>query len=91
MDLRLAKAYELRQTYGEIPPWIDRSDRVAFDVSVFTSNSAAALERRQERDSKGNSKNFGRRYSLVPRTKDGGPMPTMQEWLEEQQRKQGLR
>lgn len=92
LDYKLAKAYELRQTYGQYPPWIDRSDRVAFDVKTFTSKSSAAVERKQHSDDnrKGNSKpQFGRRYYAVPRTTDGGPMPTMLEFYEEQRRLSG--
>lgn len=89
LDLKLAKAHQLRKDFGDIPPWIDRSDRVTFDVEVFTSNSGAALERRQEKDSNSKKKTHGRRYALIPRSKDGGPLPTMQEYFEEQARKKG--
>lgn len=90
LDYKLAKAYELRQSFGDIPPWIDRSERVAFDVKTFVSKSAAAVERRQESDSnKKGAKNFGKRYYAVPRTVDEGPLPTMQEYLEEQKRLNG--
>jgi hypothetical protein len=90
LDYKLAKAYELRQSYGDIPPWIDRSERVAFDVKTFVSKSAAAVERKQDSDSKKkNLKAFGRRYYATPRTIDEGPLPTMQEYLEEQRRLNG--
>lgn len=86
LDYRLAKAYSLRKTYGDIPPWIDRSERVAWDVKTFTSRSAAAIEKKQEREKKAVP---GRRYYAVPRTVDGGPLPTMQEYYEEQNRLAG--
>ena len=94
LDFKLAKAYELRKTYGDIPPWIDRSERVSFDAKSFISKSAAAVERAQHRDQvnsskQGNSPKFGKRYYAVPRTVDEGPMPTMQEWLEDQRRLNG--
>ena len=92
LDYRLVKAYELRQTYGTFPPWIDRSERVAFDAKTFVSKSAAAIERKQDSDSnrKGNAKSmFGKRYYAIPRTTDDGPMPTMAEFYEEQRRLNG--
>jgi len=94
LDLKLAKAYELRQSYGDIPPWIDRSDRVHFDTKSFISGSGAAIERAQAAEQKkaqtgrGNP-TFGKRWYAVPVTKDGGPMPTMREWLEDQRRLNG--
>lgn len=91
LDLRLIKAYELRLTYGDTPPWIDRSDRVSFDVKTFVSKSAAAVERKQGQDEKaaGKTPQYGKRYYAVPRVNDGGPMPTMEEYFEDQKRKQG--
>ena len=87
LDYKLIKAYHLRQTYGDIPPWIDRSERVSFDVKSFVSKSAAAVEKKQDADSnKKNTKFFGKRYYAVPRTVDDGPMPTMEEFFEEQKR-----
>lgn len=83
IDYKLAKAHTLRKTYGDVPPWIDRSDRVSWDVKTFTSRSAAAIEKKQASEKK---QVPGRRYYAVPRTVDGGPLPTMQEFLEEQQR-----
>lgn len=96
MDYRLAKAYELRLTYGDIPPWIDRSDRVSFEARSFISRSAAAVERKQHADEEKTQKRnakpvFGKRYYAVPVIPDGGPMPTMQEWVEETRRKEGER
>ena len=88
LDYRLAKAYELRQTYGVYPPWIDRSERVAFDVKTFIYKSAAAVERKQqtEQNRKGYKPVPGKRYYAVPRTIDDGPMPTMEEYYEERKR-----
>lgn len=88
IDIKLAKAYELRQTYGDIPPWIDRSDRVQFEARTFVSKSAAAIERKQDQDSKKKSRP-GVRYYAVPKVVDGGPMPTMAEYYEELARKEG--
>ena len=86
-DYKLIKAYHLRQTYGDVPPWIDRSERVSWNVKTFTSRSGAAIEKKQEADgNKKNTKFYGRRYYAVPEVVDGGPMPTMAEYYEEQKR-----
>lgn len=86
LDYKLAKAYQLRQTYGDIPPWIDRSERVAWDAKTFISKSAAAVERKQDKQKKPVP---GMRYYAVPRTTDGGPMPTMKEFFEDLKRLNG--
>ena len=86
LDYRLAKAYQLRQSYGEVPPWIDRSDRVAWDAKTFISKSAAAIERKQDKQKKPVP---GMRYYAVPRTVDDGPMPTMREYFDDLKRLNG--
>lgn len=89
-DYRLIKAFELfedmRQGTG-MPIYWDRSDRVAFDAESYTSKSKAALDRAEERASKGKSKNYGKIFYAVPRTVDGGPLPTLDEFLAEQEEK----
>lgn len=93
-DYRLVKAYYLKQNMmsGSFPVWIDRSDRISFEVKSFISKSEAALERRQEQDNKNNAvSSHGKRYYAVPQTMDGGPMPTMQEYLEAEAEKKGDR
>lgn len=70
-----------------IPVWWDESDRVTFDAEPRTSKSRAAVDRAQEKASKGKSNPHGRYYVAKPTTIDGGPMPTREEWLEEQSRK----
>lgn len=74
-----------------MPPWIDRSDRVSFDVKTFVSKSAAAVERKQAADEKaqGKAPAYGKRYYPEARVIDGGKMPTMKEFYEDLQRKQG--
>lgn len=92
LDTKLIKAYWIKQEYGAVPPWIDQSDRVSFEVRSFISKSAAAMERKQEAEEKaaskrGGKRTFGKKYYTVPQTIDDGPMPTIQEWLEEKERK----
>jgi hypothetical protein len=89
MDTRLIKAFWIEDQYGSFPPWIDQSDRVQFEVKSYTSRSAAAYERVEERESKSNKKKvYGRKYYAVPTVPDGGAMPTIEEWMEERARKQ---
>jgi hypothetical protein len=94
LDFKLLKALKLKEQYmsGDFPVWIDRSDRVTFETKYFVSGSRAALERQQYQADKAaqngkSTPSFGRMYYAVPRTKDGGDMPTMREWLEEQAEK----
>lgn len=69
-----------------IPIWVDESERVAFDAKARVSKSRAAIERAQESSS--NKKSTpGRYYIAEPRVIDGGELPTMAEWLEEQEMK----
>lgn len=93
VDYRLVKAYYLKQNMmsGSFPVWIDRSDRVSFEVKTFISRSEAALERRQEQENAKSNSGHGIRYYAVPQTMDGGPMPTMQEYLEAEAAKKGER
>lgn len=62
--------------------WVEQSDRVAFDATRFIKKSEAAKER------KTSGKNYkaqpGERWRTKPIVMDGGPMPTLREWLEAQ-------
>ena len=91
-DYRLLKAhYILEEWYRDgIPLWWDESDRVTFDARARFSKSRAAIERAQESDSKKKSKSYGKYYVAEPKVIDGGNMPTREEWLDEQQRKNGM-
>jgi hypothetical protein len=91
-DYRLLKAhYMLQDWYRDgIPLWWDESDRVTFDAKARYSKSRAAIERAQESDGKKKSKQYGKYYVAEPRVVDGGEMPTRDEWIEEQERKQGM-
>ena len=54
------------------------------------SKSRSAVERAQEADGKKKTKSYGRYFVAEPRVMDGGPMPTRDEWLEEQEQKKGV-
>lgn len=95
-DYKIANAHHLLEHY-EVegwPVWLDTSPRVAFDVKERVSRSAAALEKKQFEEQKALQKRqeknkdahapFGRKFYAVPKTIDGGPMPTKREWLEAQ-------
>lgn len=90
-DFKLLKAYYFLEDYksNSFPIWWDESDRVVFDVKKKVSKSKAALDRVEQANSK--KKNYkptpGQYMYAVPRTTDGGPMPTLEEWSEEQKAK----
>lgn len=88
-DYRLFKAhYILQDWYRDgIPVWWDESERVTFDAKARISKSRAAIERAQENESKKKNKSFGQYFIAEPRVMDGGELPTREEWLEEQSRK----
>lgn len=89
LDLQLAKAYKLYDRFmgaSAFPPWIDRSERVEFEVKKFISKSDAALTRAQDADMDKDGHSVapkGTKYYAVPKTKDGKPLPTLREWLDE--------
>jgi hypothetical protein len=92
MDYHMVKAYHMKQGFmsGNFPVWIDRSDRVIFEMKSFISKSTAASERKQLQESKGGkSPTPGQQWYPVPVTIDGGPLPTYAEWAEEQAEKEG--
>lgn len=73
-----------------IPIWWDESERVAFNAKARISKSRAAVERAQESSTKNNKKNVPGRYFIAePVVIDGGEMPTREEWMEEQAKKNG--
>lgn len=90
-DYKLLKAHYIIQDWYRdgIPIWWDESERVAFDVSVRTSRSRAAIERAQEKANKGKSQQHGKYYVVEPRVIGGGELPTKDEWVEEQSKKSG--
>jgi hypothetical protein len=75
---------------GSVPIYWDESDRVAFDVGTGISKSRAALDRKEEQDSKKDTKTHGKYYYPIPRTIDGGPLPTREEWVKEKLAKKGV-
>ena len=72
-----------------VPIWWDESERITFDARARVSKSKAAIERAQEADGKKKNKTHGKYFIVEPRVMDGGEMPTRDEWLEEQNQKQG--
>lgn len=91
-DFRLAKAIEIHadMTQGGVPIYWDRSDRVVFTAESYVSKSKAALDRAEEKAQKGKSKNYGKVFYPLPRTVDDGPLPTLEEYLEEQRVKKAM-
>lgn len=92
-DYRLVKALVLYDNLMQgtgVPLYIDRSDRVRFETGHYISRSKAALDRAEEQASKGNSKNYGKVFYPIPVTLDGGPLPTLEEFLEEQALKKSM-
>lgn len=86
-DYKLVKALEIYDNMmagGAHPMYIDRSDRVRFEVKSYVSKSKAVLDRAEEKASSSKSKNYGKILYTVPETIDGGPLPTLEEFLEEQ-------
>lgn len=89
-DFRLVKAleiYEDMKTGTGMPMYWDRSDRVRFETESFVSKSKAVLDRAEERASQSKTKNYGKVFYAVPKTMDGGPLPTLEEFLVEQAEK----
>lgn len=86
-DTRLVTAYEIHRSMvnGEgVPYHWDRSDKVAFDVKSYVSRSRAAVERAEEKAREGKSKNYGKTFYAVPVALDGGMLPTLAEFQEEE-------
>lgn len=91
-DYRLVKAlvlYDNLQQGTGVPLYIDRSDRVRFEVGSYTSRSQAALDKAEEKAKKKKDKAYGKVFYPIPITVDGGPLPTLEDFLDEQdERKQ---
>lgn len=93
MDFRLVKALEIYDgwmTGAGVPIYWDRSDRVVFEAGVVTSKAQAAIDRAEEKAAAGKAKNYGKMFYAIPSTRDGGPLPTLDEFLEEQARKRAM-
>lgn len=94
-DMKLAAAYHIRESLlvGSVPIYWDQSDRVAFDVKKGKSKSRAkiqAAERAAQKRAKNNEAELdGVFFYAVPRTIDGGALPTYEEWAEEKARLEG--
>jgi hypothetical protein len=94
VDYALATAMQVVEDYTDNETghlvFVEQSDRVTFDASKYTKKSIAAVERR----TKGSAKkpyeaSPGERWRTIPRVMDGGVLPTLFEWLAEQDRKKG--
>ena len=90
-DYKLFKAhYILQDWYRDgVPVWWDESDRVVFEAEARISKSRAAIERAQEKASKGKTTVHGRYFIANPVVQGGGDFPTRDEWVKEQERKRG--
>lgn len=85
-DTRLVTALNIYDSMTNdlgVPYHWDKSDRVVFDTEVITSRSRAAYQKREKKLAESKSDNFGKSIIVVPRSVDGGPMPTLQEYSEE--------
>lgn len=92
-DMRLVKGLQLHDDIRNgtgIPIYWDRSDRVVFETEHYISKSQAALDRAEEKARDSKAKNYGKIFYAVPKTTDGGPLPTFQEWTEEQEKKRQM-
>lgn len=92
-DTILIKAYEIYtdMTNGTgIPVYWDRSDRVQFELGTYVSKSRAVLDRAEEKARESKSKNHGKVFYAIPHTVDGGPLPTLEEFLAEQSEKKKI-
>lgn len=92
MDYALATALQVVEDYTDNETghliFVEQSDRVTFDAKKYTKKSIAAVERK----TKGSKKRPyeagpGERWRTIPRVMNGGEMPTLAEWLAEQERK----
>lgn len=73
-----------------IPVWWDESDDVFFETEKKISRSRAAVKRAEDSESgKDKSPPPGRYYIPVPKTRGGAPLPTFEDWINEQERKKG--
>lgn len=92
-DFKLVKALVIYEDYKAgtgVPMYWDRSDRVRFEVGSYTSRSKAALDRKEEQASKQKTPNYGKIFYPIPVTVDGGPLPTLQDFLDEQEHKRQM-
>lgn len=94
-DIKLAIALTIYDDMlrGSVPIYLDESDRVRFEVGTGLSKSRAAIERQEARDAEknknGKNPNHGVYYYPIPKTIDGGDLPTLEEWLAEKEAKKG--
>lgn len=88
------KAYHFAESFirDGIPIWWDESDDVRFEAEGRISRARAAVERAQKRESDKNKEPVPGRYFIpVPKPLGGGGFPSFADWIEEQERKKGLK
>lgn len=90
-DVRLVNALQQYDDMlvGSIPVYWDQNEEVAFDVKTIRSRSEAAIEQRRNRDSKKKGLE-GVRYYATPRKIGGGPLPSLEDWIKQQDAKRPL-
>jgi len=91
-DLRLLKAYHFAQDFirDGIPVWWDESDDVFFEAEGRISRSKAAIQKKEKSESgKDKTPPDGRYYQAIPKTRNGKPLPTFADWLDQVARKKG--
>lgn len=70
-----------------VPIYWDRSDRVRFEVKSYVSKSRAVLDRARDKAAEGTAKNYGKVFYAEPHVVGEGMLPTLQEFLAEQEAK----
>lgn len=88
IDYKLVKAHYLKGNMmsGNFPIWIDSSPRVEFEAKSLISKSEAAVQRAAKNDSSKGEGTPGKRFYAIPHVMDGGKMPTMREYIDEQEK-----
>lgn len=88
----MLKAYYLTEDYSRdgVPLWWDESDVVAFEVEKRISKSRAAIQRAEDAENSKDKKSPpGRYYIPVPKKIGGGPLPTFNDFIAQQEHKKG--
>lgn len=92
-DYKLIKAFVIYEDYKSgtgVPMYWDRSDRVRFEVGSYVSRSKAALDRAEEKARKAKATSYGKIFYPIPVAVDGGTLPTLQDFLDEQELKRQM-
>lgn len=94
VDYALATALQVVEDYTDNETghliFVEQSDRVTFDAQKYVKKSVAVVERKTKGSkSKAYEASPGERWRTIPRLTSGDEMPTLAEWLAEQDRKNG--